>query len=177
MGRHQHDIDELARMECNRVRGRIETIIAKERRYRRSRLPQPRRTYEAVAREASQAAEEGGSASPRIALCRGARLHAGACRRRGQGCADLQFVIFAACRTNEAIEGGWIEIDRPDSIWKIPGHRMKMDQDHHVPLAEVVMSQTGDGESGRNLQDFEILFLQSLFGPTACECARREKST
>jgi hypothetical protein len=29
----------------------------------------------------------------------------------------------------------WPEIDRPLSIWKIPGERMKMDQDHHVPLS------------------------------------------
>ncbi len=63
----------------------------------------------------------------------------------------LRFVIFTTCRTNEAIEAGWIEIDRPDSVWKIPGERMKMDQDHHVPLTEpalAILDQMRDGSQG-----------------------------
>ncbi|UWU87924.1 hypothetical protein N2605_16230 [Bradyrhizobium yuanmingense] len=42
-------------------------------------------------------------------------------------------------------------------------------------LAKVVMNQNGDGESGRNLEDFEILFLQSLFEliERNCQCAER----
>lgn len=52
----------------------------------------------------------------------------------GRAATILRFLIFTACRTNEVVEGGWSEIDRPGSIWNIPGPRMKMDQDHHVPL-------------------------------------------
>lgn len=45
-------------------------------------------------------------------------------------------------------------------------------------LAGVVMDQeqNGNGESGRNLEDFEILFLQSLFGLIVRDCESRERS-
>ena len=45
-------------------------------------------------------------------------------------------------------------------------------------LAEVVMDQerNGNGESGRNLEDFEILFLRSLFELIARHCQRQERS-
>jgi integrase len=63
----------------------------------------------------------------------------------------LRFLILTACRTNEIVEGGWVEIDRPASIWKIPGARMKMDQDHYVPLSEpalAILDQARDGSQG-----------------------------
>jgi hypothetical protein len=40
--------------------------------------------------------------------------------------------------------------------------------------AKVVMNQNGDGESGRNLQDFEIAFLQSLLELIERDCDHRE---
>ena len=46
----------------------------------------------------------------------------------------LQFLIYTACRTNEVLGSRWDEIDRPGVLWKIPGARMKMDEDHSVPL-------------------------------------------
>jgi integrase len=48
----------------------------------------------------------------------------------------LGFVIFTACRTNEVIGARWSEIDRSSSTWGIPGARMKMKQDHVVPLSD-----------------------------------------
>jgi integrase len=69
----------------------------------------------------------------------------------GTAAAMLRFVILTACRTNEAIEARWSEIDRPAVIWRIPGARMKMDQDHHVPLTEpalAVLDQMRDGRQG-----------------------------
>jgi integrase len=66
----------------------------------------------------------------------------------------LRFLIFTACRTNEVVAGGWSEIDRQRSIWKIPGERMKMDQDHHVPLSEpalAILNQARDGTQGESI--------------------------
>jgi hypothetical protein len=37
-------------------------------------------------------------------------------------------------------EARWSEIDRPSSTWKIPGERMKMHQDHVVPLSEPALA-------------------------------------
>jgi integrase len=69
----------------------------------------------------------------------------------GNAAAMLRFVILTACRTSEAIEARWSEIDRAGSIWKIPGERMKMNRDHHVPLSDAalaVLDQMRDGSQG-----------------------------
>ena len=63
----------------------------------------------------------------------------------------LRFPIFTACRTNEAVEGRWSEIDRSNSTWKISAERMKMDQDHYVPLSDAalaVLDELSDGPQG-----------------------------
>lgn len=52
----------------------------------------------------------------------------------------LYFLILTACRTNEVVDACWPEIDRPSSTWKIPGERMKMHQDHVVPLSEPALA-------------------------------------
>ncbi|MCG2639670.1 MULTISPECIES: hypothetical protein [Bradyrhizobium] len=43
-------------------------------------------------------------------------------------------------------------------------------------VAKVVLNQNGDEESGRNLRDFEILFLQSMFELIERSCQREERS-
>jgi integrase len=52
------------------------------------------------------------------------------CGAAGTAAEMLGFVIFTACRTNEVIGARWTEIDRASSTWRIPGARMKMNQDH-----------------------------------------------
>ena len=59
----------------------------------------------------------------------------------GTAAAMLRFLIFTACRTNEVVDARWNEIDRALSAWRIPGERMKMNQDHVVPLAALRRSQ------------------------------------
>ena len=60
--------------------------------------------------------------------------------RGGIAASMLHFLIFTACRTNEVVDARWSEIDRPSSTWKIPGERMKMHQDHVVPLSEPALA-------------------------------------
>lgn len=63
----------------------------------------------------------------------------------------LRFLIFTACRTNEVIDARWSEIDRPSSTWRIPEERMKMHQDHVVPLSEpalAILDKMRDGSRG-----------------------------
>jgi integrase len=69
----------------------------------------------------------------------------------GTAAAMLRFLILTTCRTNEVVEARWSEIDRPSSAWKIPGERMKMDQDHVVPLTDAalaILDQMRDGSQG-----------------------------
>jgi integrase len=58
----------------------------------------------------------------------------------GRAAQALRFLIFTVCRTNEVLEARWTEIDRPRAIWKIPGERMKMDEDHSVPLSDPALA-------------------------------------
>jgi integrase len=57
----------------------------------------------------------------------------------GRAAIALCFLIFTVCRTNEVVGARWTEIDRAyptGPVWRIPGERMKMDQDHFVPLSQ-----------------------------------------
>ena len=46
----------------------------------------------------------------------------------------LTFLIATATRTNEVIGATWKEIDLKNKVWTIPAPRMKMRQEHSVPL-------------------------------------------
>ena len=46
----------------------------------------------------------------------------------------LTFLIATAARTNEVIGATWKEIDLKHKVWTIPRSRMKMRQEHSVPL-------------------------------------------
>ncbi len=46
----------------------------------------------------------------------------------------LIFLIATSARTNEVIGATWKEIDLKNKIWTIPASRMKMRQEHSVPL-------------------------------------------
>src|SRR5258708_32919897 len=57
----------------------------------------------------------------------------------GRAAIALRFLIFTVARTNEVVGARWTEIDRAyptGPVWRIPGERMKMDQDHFVPLSQ-----------------------------------------
>jgi integrase len=46
----------------------------------------------------------------------------------------LEFLILTAARTGEVLGARWKEVDLKQSIWTIPGARMKADREHRVPL-------------------------------------------
>jgi integrase len=52
----------------------------------------------------------------------------------GTGALVLQFIIQTACRTSEAIEARWAEIDFDNALWSIPSQRMKSGKEHVIPL-------------------------------------------
>ena len=51
----------------------------------------------------------------------------------------LTLLITTACRTNEVIGSKWNEINLKDKVWIIPAHRMKMRQEHTVPLNDLAL--------------------------------------
>lgn len=48
----------------------------------------------------------------------------------------LQLLILTMCRTGEVRFGRWEEIDFENRLWSIPAQRMKMKNDHLIPLSE-----------------------------------------
>jgi integrase len=46
------------------------------------------------------------------------------------------------------VEARGSEINRPSSTWKIPGERMKMSQDHVVPLSDSALAVLGEMRDG-----------------------------
>lgn len=54
----------------------------------------------------------------------------------GMSALAFEFLILTATRTSEVLGAKWEEIDLANSIWIIPGSRMKAQREHRVPLAE-----------------------------------------
>ncbi len=70
----------------------------------------------------------------------------------GTAAAMLRFLILTGCRTNEVVEARWSEIDRSSSSWRVPGERMKMNQDHVVPLSDPALAILEKMHSGRQAE-------------------------
>lgn len=139
------------RETANRVRGRIETIIAKNvdvddtdfrnpaELTKQLREKLPKRPKRVVQHHPALPYAEAPQFMPVLSVAAGIAAQA------------LRFLIFTACRTNEVVEACWSEIDKPSSTWRIPGARMKMDQDHVVPLSDpalAILEQMRDGSQG-----------------------------
>jgi integrase len=80
----------------------------------------------------------------------------------GTAAQALRFLIFTVGRTSEVLGTRWTEIDRPRAIWKIPGARMKMDEDHNVPLTDpalAILDKMRDGSQS------ELIFPSVGDGP------------
>ncbi|MDN5003818.1 tyrosine-type recombinase/integrase [Bradyrhizobium sp. GCM10027634] len=135
---HIHDLLEpiwvKKRETANRVRGRIETIIAKNVNIDDPDFRNPAELTKQLREKLPKRPKRAVRHHPALPYSEAPTFMQALADAAGTAARMLEFVVFTACRTNEAIEGGWVEIDRADAIWKIPGHRMKMDQDHHVPL-------------------------------------------
>ena len=51
----------------------------------------------------------------------------------------LQFTILTACRTSEAINAVWDEVDVAAKVWTVPPIRMKSGKEHKVPLSDAAI--------------------------------------
>jgi integrase len=141
------------RETANRVRGRIETVIAAN--VDLDNPPPNPAALTKVLREAlPKRPKRAVQHHPALPYADMSPFMAALSTAAGRAATMLRFLIFTACRTNEVVAGGWSETDRPDAVWKIPGERMKMDEDHHVPLVEPaleILAEARDGAQGELL--------------------------
>lgn len=52
----------------------------------------------------------------------------------------VRLLIITAVRTNELIKARWCEIDFERALWTIPAERMKMKQEHVIPLSRQALA-------------------------------------
>lgn len=150
---HIHDLLKPIWIEkretANRVRGRIETIIAKNVDIDDPDFRNPAEITKQLREKLPKRAKRIVRHHPALPYAEVPSFMKALTGAAGGAAAMLRFVIFTTCRTNEAIEARWPEIDRPSSIWRIPAERMKMNQDHHVPLTEpalAILDELGAGQ-------------------------------
>lgn len=58
----------------------------------------------------------------------------------GAAALALEFIILTNCRTSEAIEATWQEVDLKGALWTIPEERMKAEKEHVIPLSEPALA-------------------------------------
>ena len=124
------------RETANRVRGRIETIIAKNVDVDDTDFRNPAELTKQLREKLPRRPKRVVRHHPALPYAEAPQFMAELSAAGGVAASMLRFLIFTACRTNEVVEARRSEIDRPSSTWKIPGERMKMNQDHVVPLSD-----------------------------------------
>jgi len=127
------------RETANRVRGRIETIIAKNTDINDRDFRNPAELTKQLREKLPKRLKRVIRHHPALPYADAATFMGQLAGAPGRAAAALRFLIFTVGRTNEIVGARWTEIDRAyptGPIWKIPSERMKMDQDHYVPLSQ-----------------------------------------
>jgi integrase len=153
---HIHDLLKPIWLEkretANRIRGRIETIIAKNVDVDDKDFRNPAELTRQLREKLPKRSKRVVRHHPALPYADISKFMTTLAEAQGAAAVMLRFLILTACRTNEVIEARWSEIDRSSSIWKIPGERMKMDQDHHVPLVDQALKILDQMRDGRQTE-------------------------
>jgi integrase len=59
--------------------------------------------------------------------------------QEGTAAQAMAYTILTACRTSEAVNASWDEIDFDKMLWTIPADRIKAGREHRVPLSKGAM--------------------------------------
>jgi integrase len=143
------------RETANRVRGRIETIIAKNVDVDDADFRNPAELTKQLREKLPKRLKRVVRHHPALPYAEASYFMTVLFGTPAVAAEMLRFLILTACRTNEVVEARWSEIDRAGSIWKIPGARMKMEEDHHVPLSDPALALL---EKMRNGSQAELIF-------------------
>jgi integrase len=139
------------RETANRVRGRIETIIAKNVDIDDNDFRNPAELTKQLREKLPKRPKHKTRHHPALPYVEAPAFLPVLAAAEGKAAVALRFLILTVCRTNEVLGARWSEIDRPRAVWKIPGERMKMNEDHSVPLTGPALSifdRMRDGSQG-----------------------------
>ena len=120
------------RETANRVRGRVETVIAKNVDIDDHDFRNPAELTKQLREKLPKRPKHKPRHHPALPYTDAPAFMPRLVEADGKAAMALRFLIFTVCRTNEVIGARWEEIDRSRAVWKIPGERMKMDEDHSV---------------------------------------------
>ncbi|WP_338688065.1 integrase arm-type DNA-binding domain-containing protein [Bradyrhizobium sp. 26S5] len=140
------------RETANRVRGRIETIIAKHANIDDPEFRNPAELTKQLREKLPKRPKRVVRHHPALPYAEAAQFVGKLGSVEGRAAVALRFLILTVCRTNEIVGAKWTEVDRTFAtgpVWRIPGERMKMDQDHVVPLSQsalAVLDELGNGQ-------------------------------
>ena len=136
------------RETSNRVRGRIETIIAKNVDINDKDFRNPAELTKQMREKLPKRPKRVVHHHPALPYAEVAEFMTVLSGAAGVAATMLRFLILTTCRTNEVVAAAWSEIDRSTATWKIPGERMKMDQDHVVPLSDAALAALNEMKDG-----------------------------
>lgn len=133
---------------ASRVRGRIETVIAKnvdiDDKDFRNPAELTKQLREKLPKR-SKRAQQHHAALPYVDASRFMHQLAQA---EGTAALALKFLILTVARTNEVLGARWSEIDVSQSVWHIPAQRMKMGENHSVPLSDPALAVLAEMRNG-----------------------------
>jgi integrase len=128
------------RETANRVRGRIETIIAKNVDVDDKDFRNPAELTKQLREKLPKRLKRVVQHHPALPYVDAQRFMTSLGGAAGTAAEMLGFLVFTGCRTNEVLGVQWTEIDRSLSTWRIPGARIKMSQDHVVLLSDPALA-------------------------------------
>jgi integrase len=133
---------------ANRVRGRIESVIAKNIDIDDKDFRNPAELTKQLKEKLPKRLKRITGHHPALPYLEAPFFLRRLTSADGTAAAALRFVLFTVARTNEVLEARWSEIDVSLAIWRIPAERMKMGEAHGVPLSNpalAVLAQMRDG--------------------------------
>lgn len=121
---------------ASRLRGRIETVLDWAAVNGHRSGDNPARWKGNLDHDlAKKSAVAGSGNQPALQLDDAARWFAALRKRAGTGCRALEFLTLTAARSQEVRGATWDEIDLEKGLWVVPAARMKMKNEHRVPLS------------------------------------------
>lgn len=125
---------------ASRVRGRIETIIAKNADLDDSEFRNPAELTKQLREKLPTRPKRSQRHHPALPYIEAPAFIRILGDADGTAALALRFLILTVARTNEVLGARWSEIDAPNSVWRIPANRMKMGELHSVPLSDGALS-------------------------------------
>ncbi|MGY3483126.1 integrase [Bradyrhizobium sp. USDA 4011] len=125
---------------ANRVRGRIETVIARNVDLDDTDFRNPAALTKQLREKLPRRPRRVQRHHPSLSYSEAPSFWQELIGAPGTAAVALQLVILTAGRTNEVLGARWSEINVTEAVWRIPGGRMKMGEGHSVPLSSSALT-------------------------------------